>query len=62
MRKLDDVRNALAANELLSIMATSHIKGGDGGTATDDEKRRQRPGGGISTNRPCPGAGSNDKG
>jgi hypothetical protein len=58
MRKLIDVKNALAANELLSIAATVYIKGGDGGTATEDEKRRQRPGGGISTNRPCPGGGA----
>jgi hypothetical protein len=57
MRKLIDVKNALAANELLSIAATVYIKGGDGGTATEDEKRRQRPGGGISTNRPAPGQG-----
>lgn len=52
MKKLTDVKNALAENELLSIPATCYIKGGDGGTATEDEKRRQRPGGGISTNRP----------
>ena len=50
MRKLIDVKNALTANELLSIAATVYIKGGDGGDATDDEKRRQRPGGGVSTN------------
>lgn len=52
MKKLTDVKNALAENELLSIAATCHIKGGDGAEATEDEKRRQRPGGGISTNRP----------
>jgi hypothetical protein len=50
MKKLTDVKNALAENELLSIAATAQLKGGDGGTATEDEKRRQRPGGGISTN------------
>ncbi len=59
MKKLNDVKNALAANELLSIAATAYIKGGDGGTATEDEKRRERPGGGITTNRPSPGDGSN---
>jgi hypothetical protein len=50
MKKLTDVRNALAENEFLSIAATAQLKGGDGADATEDEKRRQRPGGGISTN------------
>jgi hypothetical protein len=49
MKKLEEVKNALTANELLSTSATSGIKGGTS-DATDDEKRRQRPGGGISTN------------
>jgi hypothetical protein len=53
MKKLQDIKATFAENELLSIAATAFIKGGDGGTATEDEKRRQRPGGnGISTNRP----------
>ncbi|MDZ7881079.1 MAG: hypothetical protein U5L45_25660 [Saprospiraceae bacterium] len=51
MRKLIDVKNALTANELLSIAATVYIKGG-AGDAAGDEKRRRRPDGGISTNRP----------
>jgi hypothetical protein len=55
MKKLTDVKNALAENELLSIAATAQLRGGDGGTATEDEKRRQRPGGGISTNSTVPG-------
>jgi hypothetical protein len=55
MKKLQDIKATFAENELLSIAATAFIKGGDGGTATEDEKRRQRPGGnGIGTNRPCP--------
>lgn len=51
MKKLDNVKKVLAAHEVLSIAATVQIKGGDGGTATEDEKRRERPGGGITTNR-----------
>jgi hypothetical protein len=48
MRKLTDLKGTLAEN-VLSIAATMHIKGGKG-NAVEDEKRRQRPGGGISTN------------
>jgi hypothetical protein len=48
MRKLTDLKGTLAEN-VLSINATTHIKGGTG-DATEDEKRRQRPGGGITTN------------
>lgn len=48
MRKLTDLKGTLAEN-VLSIAATTHIKGGTG-DAAEDEKRRQRPGGGISTN------------
>ena len=55
MRKLMELKATLADN-VLSIAASSHIKGG-GTDATEDEKRRQRPVGGISTNRPCLGRG-----
>lgn len=51
MRKLEDLKGTLTEIELLSITATTHIKGGTT-EATEDEKRRQRPGGGINTNRP----------
>ena len=48
MRKLMVLKATLAAN-VLSIAASTHIKGGTT-DATEDEKRRQRPGGGVSTN------------
>ena len=48
MRKLMELNATLAAT-VLSIAASSHIKGGTI-DATEDEKRRQRPGGGVSTN------------
>ena len=48
MRKLTELRATLADN-VLSIAASTHVKGGTT-DATEDEKRRQRPGGGISTN------------
>lgn len=51
MKKLSDLKEALAEN-VLSASAAIHIKGGDSPEMTEDEKRRQRPGGGISTNRP----------
>jgi hypothetical protein len=51
MRKLHDLKGTLAEIELLSMAATTHIKGGTS-DAAEDEKRRQRPGGGINTNRP----------
>ena len=56
MKKLSDLKEALAEN-VLSASAAIHVKGGDSPEMTEDEKRRQRPGGGISTNRPCPGRG-----
>lgn len=49
MRKLADLKGTLAEIELLSMTATTHIKGGKSDGA-EDEKRRQRPGGGINTN------------
>ena len=48
MKKLIELKDTLAANAL-SITASTHIKGGNG-DAVEDEKRRQRPGGGVSTN------------
>ena len=48
-----ELKATLAAN-VLSITASTHVKGGTS-DATEDEKRRQRPGGGISTNRPTIG-------
>jgi hypothetical protein len=61
MKKLTHFATALAKNTL-SMRAMTQVKGGidlNGGTsltpvqiaaALDDEKRRERPGGGISTN------------
>lgn len=48
MRKLTELKATLA-DTVLSVTASAHIKGGTC-DATEDEKRRQRPGGGISTN------------
>ena len=50
MKKLSDLKGVLAEN-VLATSAAIHIKGGSK-DATEDEKRRQRPGGGISTNHP----------
>jgi hypothetical protein len=62
MKKLTHFASALA-NNMLSMRAMTQVKGGTdpnngNGTQTpeqiaaaqDDEKRRERPGGGISTN------------
>jgi hypothetical protein len=61
MKKLTHIAAALA-NNTLSKRSMSEVKGGTDTTnvvttatplitsATDDEKRRERPGGGISTN------------
>ena len=53
MKKLSDLKEALA-EKVLPPSAAIYIKGGSN-NATEDEKRRQRPGGGISTNRPTIG-------
>jgi hypothetical protein len=58
MTKLQDLKGTLAAN-VLAIESTIHIKGGTT-DATEDEKRRQRPGGnGISTNGSTPAVNGN---
>jgi hypothetical protein len=55
MKKLQDLKGTLAA-KVLTIEASVNIKGGTT-DATEDEKRRQRPGGnGISTNSTTPSA------
>ncbi len=50
MRNLESLKGILVEN-VLTIDASAQIKGGTG-NATDFEKRRERPGGGINTNRP----------
>lgn len=50
MRNLDSLKGTLAEN-VLTMAASAQIKGGTG-DASDYEKRRERPGGGINTNRP----------
>ena len=60
MKKLSDWKEALTEN-VLSAAAALHVKGGSG-DAAEDEKRRQRPGGGISTNRPGTANGNNKRG
>ena len=47
MRNLESLKGILAEN-VLTITALTHVKGGE----SDFEKRRERPGGGINTNRP----------
>ena len=51
MKRLEDIRNEMRENEILTADQAIHIKGGSG-DCTDDEKRKPRPGGGISTHRP----------
>ena len=48
MGNLKSLKGILAEN-VLTIVASAQIKGGTG-DATDFEKRRERPGGGINTN------------
>ena len=50
MRNLESLKGTFAEN-VLTIVASAQIKGGTG-DCTDFEKRRERPGGGINTNRP----------
>jgi hypothetical protein len=50
MRNLDSLKGTLAEN-VLTMAASAQIKGGTG-DSSDYEKRRERPGGGINTNRP----------
>ena len=50
MRNLESLKGILVEN-VLTIDASAQIKGGTG-DSTDFEKRRERPGGGINTNRP----------
>ncbi len=47
MRNLNDLKGIRAEN-ILTTTASAQIKGGE----SDFEKRRERPGGGINTNRP----------
>jgi hypothetical protein len=60
MSKINALKGILYANELLSNSEMTSIIGGNNGNgngnafgqekqATDDDKRRQRPGGGVST-------------
>ncbi len=49
MKKLEILKGTLPENQLLSVTSSAQVKGG-ASSATEDEKRRQRPGGGISTN------------
>jgi hypothetical protein len=48
MKKLSDIKQMLSTSELLNNTNLSFIKGGVASTTADD-KRRERPGGGIST-------------
>jgi hypothetical protein len=48
MKRLEEIRNAMLEKEILTIAQTSKIKGGSA-DATEDEKRRARPGGGVGT-------------
>lgn len=50
MRNLESLKGTLVEN-VLTTTASAQIKGGTG-DCTDFEKRRERPGGGINTNRP----------
>ena len=50
MRNLESLKGSLAEN-VLTIGTSAQIKGGTS-DATNFEKRRERPGGGINTNRP----------
>ena len=47
MRNLDSLKGILAEN-VLTVTALTYVKGGE----CELEKRRERPGGGINTNRP----------
>ena len=60
MRKIEDIRKSLSANNILSSSQQFMIKGGTDTTTneghsrdlvqiTEDDKRKERPGGGIST-------------
>jgi hypothetical protein len=55
MKKMDALKGIFDADELLSNSEMTFIKGGAGNNnaqgqnAQDDDKRRQRPGGGVST-------------
>jgi hypothetical protein len=48
MKNLKELTGIHAEN-ILTIAAATHIKGGE----NEFEKRRERPGGGINTNRPA---------
>ena len=51
MKRLDDIRSAMLESEILTTEQATYIKGGSS-DATEDEKRKPRPGGGISTHKP----------
>ena len=50
MKNLESLKGILVEN-VLTTAASAQIKGGTG-DSSDFEKRRERPGGGINTNRP----------
>ena len=52
MKSIEKIKKMLQHKEILSVRQTTSIKGGDGTTTTtalDDNKRPERPGGGVST-------------
>jgi hypothetical protein len=48
MRKLHDIKSELLTKQILSSNQLVNVKGGID-NATEDDKRRARPGGGTST-------------
>jgi hypothetical protein len=50
MKSIETIKKMLQHKEILSVRQTLLIKGGDDATtALDDNKRPERPGGGVST-------------
>ena len=50
MKKISDIKGLIAPEKILSTQSMLLVKGGlDATTLLEDDKRRERPGGGVTT-------------